>query len=337
MKKVVLFSLAALLVISCSKKRDDTKQVLAVVGGEKITLGDLQTKYPELEKQLFRLEENAFRYKEMYLNDLLENRLIDLESKKRGVQANDLVNQEIRSKITPVTDQEVETFGKDKNIPKDQMAKLKDRVKQYLVSQREADARKAFADSLKQKYDVKVKIKKPKQMAKVKIEIDSTDAVKGNKSAKVTVVEFSEFQCPFCKRASANAGMIIKEYGDKVRYVFKHFPLPFHDKAHRAAQASACVNEQGKFFEYHDKVFENNNALEDADLKKYAEEVGVDIKKFEECLTSNKYKAAVDKNLADGQKYGVSGAPTYFINGVMVVGAVPYAEIKQAIDEAMND
>ncbi|MEI6093621.1 MAG: thioredoxin domain-containing protein, partial [bacterium] len=303
MKKVVLFSLAALLVISCSKKKDDTKEVLAVVGGEKITLGALEAKYPELEKQLFRLEENAFRYKEMYLSDLLENRLIDLESKKRGVAANDLINQEIKSKITPVTDQEVEAFAKDKNIPKDQMAKLKDRVKQYLVSQREADARKTFAEGLKKKYDVVVKIKKPKQMSKVKVEVDAADVVKGNKNAKVTVVEFSEFQCPFCKRASTNAGMIMKEYGDKVRYVFKNFPLPFHDKAHRAAEAGACANEQGKFFEFHDKTFENNTALEDADLKKYAVEAGVDAKKFEDCLSSGKFKAAVDKNLADGQKY----------------------------------
>ena len=337
MKKVVLLSLAALLVISCSKKPNDAKEVVAVVNGDKVTLGDLEAKYPELEKQLFRLDENAFRYKEMYLNDMVENKLIDLEAKKLGIQPNDLINKQIKSKITPVTDQEVETFGKDKNIPKDQMAKLKDRVKQYLVSQREADARKTFADGLKAKYNVKLKIKKPKQTSKVKVEISPTDATRGNKSAKVTVVEFSDFQCPFCKRASTTGNMIYKEYGDKVKYVFKHFPLSFHDKAHRAAEAAACMNDQGKFFEYHDKLFENNTALEEADLTKYATELGADVKKFTDCLTNGKFKVAVDKNLAEGQKYGVSGAPTYFINGVMVVGAVPYTEVKQAIDEAMNE
>ncbi|MCX6112993.1 MAG: thioredoxin domain-containing protein [Proteobacteria bacterium] len=337
MKKVVLLSLAALLVISCSKKQNDTKEIIAVVNGDKVTLGDLEAKYPELEKQLFRLEENAFRYKEMYLSDMLENRLIELEAKKLNIQASDLINKEIKSKITPVTDQEVEAFGKDKNIPKDQMAKLKDRVKQYLMSQRENDVKKVFADGLKQKYNVKIKIKKPKQMSKVKIEISPTDPSKGSKSAKVTVVEFSDFQCPFCKRASENGRMIYKEYGDKVRYVFKNFPLSFHDKAHRAAEAAMCMNDQGKFFEYHDKLFENNTALEEADLNKYATEVGGDAKKFADCLTSGKFKADIDKEIANAQKYGISGAPTYFINGVMVVGAVPYAEVKQAIEEAMNE
>ena len=337
MKKVVLLGLAVLLVASCGGKQDSKKEVLAKIGGEKITLGDLETKYPELEKQLFRLEENAFRYKEMYLNDMLENRLIELEAKKRGVQPNDLINQEIRSKVTPVTDQEVEAFGKDKNIPKDQMSKLKDRVKQYLMSQREADARKAFAESLKKKYDVKMKSKKPKQTSKVKIEVTSDDPSRGDKSAKVTVVEFSDFQCPFCKRASTNGSMIQKEYGDKVRFVFKNFPLSFHDKAHRAAEAAACMNDQGKFFEYHDKLFDNNTALEEADLKKYVTEINGDLKKFEDCLNAGKFKAKVDKTLAEGQKAGVSGAPTYFINGVMVVGAVPYTEIKQAIEDAMNE
>jgi protein-disulfide isomerase len=336
-KKIVLLGLAVLLVASCGGKKDSAKEVLAKIDGKSITLGELETKYPDLEKQLFRLEETGFRYKEMYLNDMLESRLIELEAKKRGIQPNDLINQEIKSKITPVTDQEVEAFGKDKNIPKDQMAKLKDRVKQYLANQREADVKKAFAENLKKKYDVKLKIKKPKQAAKVKVEIESDDASRGNKSAKVTVVEFSDFQCPFCKRASTNGSMIYKEYGDKVRFVFKHFPLSFHDKAHRASEAAACMNDQGKFFEYHDKLFENNTALDDADLNKYATEVGGDAKKFADCLNSGKFKAKVDKNLMDGQRYGVSGAPTYFINGVMVVGAVPYTEIKQAIDEAMND
>jgi protein-disulfide isomerase len=324
------------LLASCGKK-DNSKDVLATVDGKKITLGDLQAKYPDLEKQLFKLEENAFRYKEMYLADMLENTLIELEAKKRNVAVEELINQEIRSKITPVTDQEVDAFGKDKNIPKDQMAKLKDRVKQYLASQREAELRKSFADDLKKQYKVKMKLKKPGQDIKVKVEVTAQDPSKGAKNAKVTVVEFTEFQCPFCKRASNNLSTLAKDFGDKVKVVFKHFPLSFHERAHISAQASMCMHDQGKFWEYHDVLFENNHALQDTDLKRYAKQLNADMKQFEECLASGKHKAKVDKDFADAQKYGVSGAPTYFINGVAIVGAVPYTEIKQAVENALNN
>jgi len=334
---VFLSILSAMLIMSCSiKEKGSPKEVLAVVNGEKVTLGNLQEKYPDLEKQLLKLEENSFRYKEMYLNDMIDNKLIEIEAKKMNKQPADLIAQEVTSKIKPVTEEEITAFGKERGITKEQMSKFKDRIKMYLAGQRESDARKTFADSLKKKYNVALKMKKPKGK-KVKVEVSDDDASKGPKNAKVTVVEFSDFQCPFCKRASTNGAQIVKDYGNKVRYVFRHFPLSFHENAHRAAEAAVCAKDQGKFFEMHDKLFENNTALTEVDLKKYAVELGLDAKKFDDCLTTGKSKTKVDKDLADGQKYGMSGAPTYFVNGYMVVGAVPYEEIKKAVDEAMND
>lgn len=335
MKKIIFVLAITMLVASCGSKKG-SKEVLAVVDGSKITLGDLQEKYPDLEKQLFRMEENMFRYKEMYLNDMIDNKVIELEAKKTKKNPAELVTQEVSSKIKPVTDEEVVAFGKEKGVTPDQMSKFKDRIKQYLAAQREAEARKNFAKTLRDKYKVTLKIKKPKGKV-VEIKVSDDDASKGSKSAKVTVVEFSDFQCPFCKRASSNYDSIVKAYGDKVRVVFKHFPLPMHEMAHKAAEAAQCMNDQGKFFEYHDKLFANNTALAEADLKKYVTEVGGDVAKFTDCLTKEKYKAKVDKDMADGQKYGVSGAPTYFINGNMIVGAVSFDELKQAIDGAMNE
>ena len=334
MKKIIFVLAVTLLVASCGNKGN--KEVLAVVDGNKITLGDLQVKYPDLEKQLFKMEENMFRYKEMYLNDMIDNKVIELEAKATKKNPTELVAAEVSSKIKPVTDEEVVAFGKEKGVTPDQMSKFKDRIKQYLASQREAEARKAFAKILRDKYKVTLKMKKPKGKV-IEVKVNDDDASKGNKSAKVTVVEFSDFQCPFCKRASGNAEAILKAYGDKVRVVFRHFPLPMHESAHKAAQAAQCMNDQGKFFEYHDKLFANNTALAEADLKKYVTELGGDVAKFEDCLKKEKYKAKVDKDIADGQKYGVSGAPTYFINGNMVVGAVSFEELKSTIDGAMNE
>jgi len=335
-KKIIFVLAMTMLVASCGSKKG-SKEVLAVVDGSKITLGDLQEKYPDLEKQLFRMEENMFRYKEMYLNDMIDNKVIELEAKATKKNPAELVAQEVSSKIKPVTDEEVVAFGKEKGVTADQMSKFKDRIKQYLSAQREAEARKTFAKTLRDKYKVTLKMKKPKGKV-IEVKVTDDDASKGSKSAKVTVVEFSDFQCPFCKRAAGNWEAIVKAYGDKVRVVFKHFPLiQIHEAAYKAAQAAQCMNDQGKFFEYHDKLFANNTALTEADLKKYVTELGGDVAKFTDCLTKGKYKAKVDKDMADGQKYGVSGAPTYFINGNMVVGAVSFDELKQAIDGAMNE
>ena len=336
MKKIIFVLAAVLLVASCGGKKG-SKEVLAVVDGDKITLGDLEAKYPDLEKQLFRMEENMFRYKEMYLNDMIDNKVIELEAKKTKKNAAELIAQEVASKIKPVTDEEVVAFGKEKGVTPDQMKKFKDRIKQYLAAQRESEARKAYAKTLRDKYKVTLKMHKPKTKV-TEVKVSDDDAQKGSKSAKVTVVEFSDFQCPFCKRASGNYDAIVKAYGDKVRVVFKHFPLvQIHESAYKAAQAAQCMNDQGKFFEYHDKLFANNTALTEADLTKYVTEIGGDVKKFTDCFKAEKYKALVDKDMADGQKYGVSGAPTYFVNGNMVVGAVSFDELKQAIDSAMNE
>ncbi|MFH1224005.1 MAG: thioredoxin domain-containing protein [Pseudomonadota bacterium] len=338
MKKTVLLSIMSVLfVMSCGiREKDKSREVLAVINGEKITLGDVETKYPDLEKQLTKMDENIFRYKEMYLNDMVDNKLIEVEAKKLNKQPADLLAQEVTSKIKPITDEDIAAFAKERGITKDQLSKFKDRIKMYLGGQKEADVRKAYAAELKKKYNVVMKMKKPKGK-KINVQISDDDASKGPKNAKVTVVEFSDFQCPFCKKASDNGARIMKDYGDKVRFVFRHFPLSFHENAHKAAQAAACANEQGKFFEMHDKLFENNTALTDADFKKYATELALDAKKFEDCLTTGKFKSKIDKDLTDGQKYGISGAPTYFINGYMVVGAVPYDELKKSIDEAMVD
>lgn len=335
MKKLILFSIMAAFVMSCGMKKNPDKEVLAVVDGEKITLADLKEKNENLSEQLFRLDENAYKVKEYYLRDVIKSKLIDLEAKKKNVKPEDLISQEVTSKLRPVSDEEAAAFAKGK-IPDNKFAEYKDRIKMYLAKQQEGELTNRYTTELEKKYNVKIKMKKPEK-EKVEVKLSGDEPSKGPKNAKVTVIEFSEFQCPFCKRAYTHGRDIAKEYGDKVRYVFKHFPLSFHEKAHRASEASLCMHEQGKFFEYHDKLFENNQALEDADLKKYAVEVGGDQAKFEECLNSGRNKAKVDKDLADAQKYGVSGAPTFFINGEAVVGAVPYEDIKKVIDEALKN
>ena len=160
--------------------------------------------------------------------------------------------------------------------------------------------------------------------------------VKGPASAKVTVVLFSDFQCPFCSRALPVMKEIEDEYKGKVRLAFKQLPLPFHDKAHLAAQASLAANEQGKFWPYHDKLFANQGALDRPSLEKYAEELGLNMAKFKAALDSGKYKDKVDSDAKEGAAVGASGTPTFFINGTKVVGAQPFPAFKTIIDQELK-
>ncbi len=163
--------------------------------------------------------------------------------------------------------------------------------------------------------------------------------VRGNANAKVTLVEYSDFECPFCKRFHDDAMKnVLKDYVEtgKVKVVYKHFPLPFHPNAQKAAEAAECANDQGKFWEMHDKLFAMQEiAIDVASLKKYARELGLNPEKFDKCLDNSEKASAVQKDLDEGQLDGVSGTPTSFINGKAIVGAQPYAAIKAAIEAAL--
>jgi len=158
----------------------------------------------------------------------------------------------------------------------------------------------------------------------------------GAANAKVVVVEYSDFQCSFCKKAYPTVKQLLSEYGDKVKFYYKHFPLGFHQNAQKAGEAFECAVEQNKGWEYHDVLFEKGNGdgsgLNVADLKKYAADLKLDTAKFNSCLDSGKYASKVQSDMAEGSANGVSGTPTFFINGQAVVGAQPYASIKSVVD-----
>jgi len=174
-------------------------------------------------------------------------------------------------------------------------------------------------------------------------EVSDTDLVKkssqvlGSEDAKVTIVEFSDFQCPACGAAHPVVKQVIKEYGDRILFVYRHFPLlATHQYALKAAEAAEAAGEQGKFWEYHDLLFANQDNLKTEDLKNYAKQVGLDMKKFNEALDSGKNKDKVLSDLDDGEKFGVTSTPTFFINGQMNRGVLNLDQFKSAIDKALG-
>lgn len=197
----------------------------------------------------------------------------------------------------------------------------------------------------KQIPEQKQQVPEEPQILKVKDQgeiVKDNRAVKGTKDAKVTIVEFSEYQCPFCKRyVDETYVKIMAEYGDRIRYIFRDYPLPFHQHGQNTAQSARCAGEQGKYWEYHDKLFENQavwSSLKDAKetLLGYAGELGLNNNQFNDCLTSGKYAQAIKDDFALGQKIGVNGTPTFFINGTKLVGAQPFEKFKVIIEEELN-
>lgn len=160
---------------------------------------------------------------------------------------------------------------------------------------------------------------------------------KGAADAKVTIIQFSEFQCPFCSRVEPTIDQLLKDYDGKIKVVFKHMPLAFHADAQKAAEASMFANANGKFWEMHAKLFANQKALKIEDLKKYATEIGLDAAAMEAALNANTYKAAVDADAKAGQGAGINGTPSFVINGKLFVGAQPIENFKKEIDAALAE
>ncbi|GEL72806.1 DsbA family protein [Myxococcus virescens] len=169
-----------------------------------------------------------------------------------------------------------------------------------------------------------------------KVEIPSDSPSFGPATAKVTIVEWSDFECPFCSRVGPTLSKIKESYAKDVRVVFRHQPLPFHPNAKLAAEASHAAHEQGKFWEYHDKLFANQKAMDRASLEKYAQELGLNLAKFKAALDSGKFKAKVEADMAAGNALGANGTPTFFINGREFVGAQPFEAFKRVIDEEIG-
>jgi len=163
-----------------------------------------------------------------------------------------------------------------------------------------------------------------------------TGPVKGDPEAPITIIEFSDFQCSFCFQAQATLDQIFDAYGDDVKLVFRHYPLPFHENAENAALASMCAYEQDNFWEYHDQLFENQEDMTMTNLKKWAADLGLDTEKFNSCLDNQTYKEQIDKDIGDAQAVGVSGTPAFFVNGQRLVGAQPFEAFQAVIDAELE-
>ena len=332
---------APLLLVACSSNAQQANKVqgpadvVATIGNVSLTLADVDQKamqQPANDFGTMKLVLALYEARRNAIEELAGEKLIDIEAKTRGVASSALIDSEITTKIQTVTDADILAWysANQSRVQGASIEQVRTPIRSLLIQQRTATAYQSYVDQLKAKTPVKISLEPPRQKM-----ASSDSPAQGPANAPIELIEWSDFQCPFCFRAHPTVKQVLSTYGDKVRLVYRHYPLPNHPNAKPAAEAAACANEQGKFWAFHDRLFEDQSKLGDSDLKASAAALGLDAGKFNACVDTHKYKARVEADMQAGNEAGVSGTPAFFINGRMLSGAQPFDEFKKVIDEEL--
>src|SRR5262244_65862 len=324
----------ALMLSGPSSAADQTgAEPLAEVNGETITAKDLEG---ALGARLSKLEEQIYDLKQRELDSLIAQRLFAQEAARRGISVAALLDAEVTGKVSLVTEKEIEDFYQaNKARMRGDDTEIRQKIRAFLQQQKLTARREAFVESLRSQGKVIVRLQPP---ATIRVEVSTDGApIRGAADAPVTVVEFSDFECPFCKQTHPTLKQLLDRYPGKVRLAYRDFPLDsIHPQARRAAEAARCADEQGKFWNYHDILYANHPKVSEENLKNLAKEVGLDVNAFDRCLSSGKFKATVQRDLIDGAKLGVTGTPTFFINGREISGNQDLEIFGAIIDEELG-
>ncbi len=315
--------------------RPSPDQVVAEVGGRSITLAEVDAKWQQFDAaERARVTQLLYQNRRNMLELLVGDALIEEAAKAASLSVEAYTDQEIARRAQAVSDADIQRFF-DENKDRTQgrtLAELRGPIMDFLGSQRQQQARAQLVDELATKNGkVRVMLDPPR----LAVDIAADDPVNGDADAPITIVEFSDYQCPFCARVTPTMAEVMKAYGGKVRRVFKDFPLPNHPEAQKAAEAARCAGDQGRYWEMHERLFADQAALGVLQLKESAGRLGLDRSAFDQCLDSGKWAAKVQADLAEGEKLGVNSTPTLFINGRPLVGAQPLEQFRQVIDEEL--
>ena len=289
--------------------------ILAKIGDEVITRAEIEE---SVAAELKQLDVQRHQILERGLENTINQRLLEIEAKSRDLSTDELLAAEI-------DDAEVDA------VYEAQKARIQASRDEVAPSIRSYLANRDLLPTLREKYEV-VSLMEP-----LRFPVDAGDSPsKGPADAPITIVEYSDFQCPFCSRVLPSLEKVHENYGDKVRVAFRQFPLrSIHPQAQKAAEASLCANDQGKFWEMHDAMFADQQGLAIDKLKEKAAALELDGEAFAECLDSGRYADTVEADLRSGSAAGVSGTPALFINGRMLSGAQPYEAFAKIIDDEL--
>lgn len=305
-------------------------EVAAEIGGSKITMAEVDKKAAGA---LARVEFDRYEARRRALDAIVSERLLEEAARAKGVTKEALVKAEVDDKVKDPTDAEIAaTYEQHKSrLGALTLADVSERIRTSLIQQSRAGLEQAFYDSVRKSTPVKVLLSEPRAV----VNVPPSAASLGPTDAKVTIVEFLDYECPFCHRAQEGVDQMLKEYEGKVRFVHRDY-LIGKPRSLPAARAARCAGEQGKFWEYHRGLLLQKGDFSDADLGSRAAALGLDTARFQSCAASTKHDADIQSATDAGADLGVSGTPTFFVNGKRAVGALPIQHFRELIDAELQ-
>ena len=311
------------------------KEALGSINGQSIGVMDLA---PEARLGLEEAE-NEYLQRRMHLlwggfEEAVDGWLLAQAAQKEGLSVTELRVKNLNVGQTQVSDAEARQFYNDnKDRIGAEFEVVADAIKQQLRIQRTQVLERSWLADLRSRADIQYDLPVP-DLPRVDID-EGGGPVFGDPKARVTIIEFSDFECPYCVRAKDTLKELMTFYPEGVKLVYRDFPLGQHDRAKPAAEAAQCAHEQGQFWPFHDLLFANPDALKDSDFLVYAKKAGINQKTFTECLASERPAKAVRGHMAAAERYGVSGTPAIFINGMKLIGLLPVPLLRALIDKEL--
>jgi len=315
--------------------KDDIPEILALIGNEKITLADVRARnQSELDQLELQYQRVKHRIVENALNEILRERVLLAEARKQGRTLDQLLEAEAGRSLEPNDVEVAGWFSENKErVGGRTLEQVRSQVAAYLREEHRKSATEKLEQRLYKQRQVSINLEPFRVVLN-----NSAAPVLGRRDAAVTLVEFADFQCPFCGQFHSTLARLEKQFGDKLAVVYRQFPLTqIHPFAFKAAEASLCANEQAKFWQLHDLMYQEQAKLTVSDLKDKARRIGVDQKRFDSCLDSGKYVEQVQNDFKEGSRVGVTGTPALFVNGIAVEGgAVAYEKVAEAIQKELD-
>ena len=313
---------------------------VAVIGDREVSRDELmataEAALAEREMEFLRCRAQATRDRhdvlEVSLRQLVQRRLLDLEAARIGATTA-AVEADVEAAAQPILDHDIELFYRRNQARIGRpLSEVAAQIREFLERQARVRVREEFFAVLEARFAVEYLL----EPLRFEVAADGF-AARGEPDAAVTIVEFSDFECPFCVRVQPTLERVMEQYAGRVRLVYRHFPLTsIHPHAWKAAEASLCAGEQDRFWEFHDLLFAEQHAMSVPDLKEKARRIGLGGAEFDACLDSGRHSEAVRRDLLAGTAAGVSGTPAFFVNGRFLSGAVPYDQFAALIDDELD-
>jgi protein-disulfide isomerase len=325
--RILNFGLSAALALTAGRlvaQSDST--VVATVGGVQVTMSELEQQESQ---RLLSAHYQYYQAQVKALNDLIDKKLIEQKAKSENLTVKQLEDREINSQVKDPTEDQMKVYYEGLEIDQP-YAEVRDKILDKIRTMRTDKARAAYVKTLRAETTVYIALSSPR----ADVDVQSAQAIGGDK-AVVKLVEFADYECPYCQKVAADVKKLVADYGDKVAFSYKDFPLPMHTRAEKAAEATRCASKQNKFWEFHDEIFRSKE-LDVDQLKAQARALKLDSVQFDKCLDSGEEATVVEKDRKEGERLGISGTPSFFVNGHYLSGALDYEALRQIVDQQLG-